>query len=123
MHDDDPIEEHRELAAYDADDRPVRSERTRRMMRVVVIVGLVALVLPGILVTVSTQVATADAACRFVVAAHDPEAVAAVVRFEPMGAAGPAWYCYSQRFNGSEILLRSLGLIPGLSPQPDGELV
>jgi hypothetical protein len=76
-------------------------------------------VLPGILVTVSTQLSTADAACRFVVGTEDPEALDAVARFELTGAEGPGWYCYAVRFGGAEILLRSLGLIPGLSPQRD----
>jgi len=35
------------------------------------------------------------------------------------GPEGPGWYCYSVRFGGTEILLRSLGLIPGLSPDLD----
>jgi hypothetical protein len=116
MTDDEP----RELADYEAgDSRPVRSVARRRAMRIMVALGLTGLILPGILVTVSTQIATADAACRFVVGSEDPQAVDAVARFELAGAEGPGWYCYAVRFGGSEILLRSLGLIPGLSPQRD----
>jgi hypothetical protein len=83
-----------------------------------VVLGLAGLLLPGVLVTVSTQLATAEAACRIVVGAQDPQAIRAVARFELAGAEGPGWYCYSVRFGGTEILLRSLGLIPGLSPRP-----
>lgn len=116
MTDDDP----RELAEYEPNDsRPVHSQTRRRVLRIMVALGLIGLVLPGILVTVSTQLSTADAACRFVVGTEDPEALDAVARFELTGADGPGWYCYAVRFGGAEILLRSLGLIPGLSPQRD----
>jgi hypothetical protein len=116
MSDDDP----RELADYEPGDaRPLRSGTRRRVLRIMVVLGLVGLLLPGLLVTVSTQITTAGAACRIVVQAEDPEALDAVARFELIGAEGPGWYCYSVRFGGTEILLRSLGLIPGLSPQRD----
>ncbi len=116
MTDDDP----RELADYEPGDaRPLRSVVRRRVMRIMVALGLAGLVLPGVLVTIGTQISTADAACRFVVGSTDPEAVDAIARFELAGAEGPGWYCYAVRFGGAEILLRSLGLIPGLSPQRD----
>jgi hypothetical protein len=112
-------EYHRELAEYEpGDGRPVHSAARRRALRIVVVIGLVALVLPGVLVTVSTQIATAGAACRIVVAKVAPDSVAAVARFELTGGDGPGWYCYAERFGGEEVLLRSLGLIPGLSPRP-----
>lgn len=112
-------EYHPELAEYEpGESRPLRSVTRRRAMRIMVILGLTALVLPGVLVTISTQLATADAACRIVVAASAPESVGAVARFELIGGDGPGWYCYSQRFGGGEILLRSLGLIPGLTGVP-----
>lgn len=116
MTDDDP----RELTDYEPGDaRPLRSVARRRALRIMVALGLTGLILPGVLVTVSTQISTAAAACRFVVSSQDPEAVDAVARFELAGAEGPGWYCYAVRFGGAEILLRSLGLIPGLSPQRD----
>jgi hypothetical protein len=113
-------EYHPELAEYDPDEsRPTRSATRTRVMRVMVVLGLAGLLLPGVLVTISTQVSTADAACRIVVAASAPESVGSVARFELAGAEGPGWYCYAERFGGGEILLRSLGLIPGLSGEPD----
>lgn len=108
-------EYHRELAEYEpGDGRPVHSAARQRVLRVMVTLGLVALVLPGLLVTVSTQLATADAACRVVVGREAPDSIGASARFEVAGAEGPGWYCYAQRFGGGELLLRSLGLIPGL---------
>lgn len=113
-------EYHPELAEDDPDEsRPTRSATRLRVMRVMVVLGLAGLLLPGVLVTISTQVSTADAACRIVVAASAPESVGSVARFELAGAEGPGWYCYAERFGGGEILLRSLGLIPGLSGSPE----
>jgi hypothetical protein len=112
-------EYHRELAEYDpGDERPVHSVARQRAMRIIVVIGLLSLVLPGILITASTQISTADAACRIVVAKVAPDSVGSVARFEFAGADGPGWYCYAERFGGDEVLLRSLGLIPGLSPRP-----
>lgn len=112
-------EYHRELAEYEpGDGRPVHSGARLRAMRIMVTLALVALILPGVLVTVSTQMATADAACRIVVARTAPDAIAAIARFELAGAGGPGWYCYAQQYGGAEVLLRSIGLIPGLSDVP-----
>jgi hypothetical protein len=109
-------EYHRELAEYEpGDGRPVHSARRVRALRIMVMVGLAGLLLPGLLVTVSTQISTAGAACEIVVAQSAPDSVDAAARFELTGAEGPGWYCYARQYGGSEILLRSLGLIPGLS--------
>jgi hypothetical protein len=109
----------RELAEYEpGDSRPSRSARRRRVMRIVVMVALAALVLPGVLGTVITQISTADRACRIVVGALAPDSLDADARFQLAGEAGPGWYCYAERFGGTEILLRSLGLIPGLGSVP-----
>jgi hypothetical protein len=111
---------HRELAEYDpGDGRPVHSLARQRAIRIMVVLGLVGLVLPGLIVTIGTQLSTAESACRIVVARSAADSVGAVARFELLGGDGPGWYCYAQRFGGDEVLLRSLGLIPGLSPEPD----
>ena len=113
-------EYHPELAGYEpGESRPGRSATRLRVMRIMVALGLTGLLLPGLLVTIGTQLSTADAACRLVVAASAPDSIAAVARFELFGAEGPGWYCYAQQFGGSEILLRSLGLIPGLTGRPE----
>jgi hypothetical protein len=109
----------RELAEYEpGDSGPSRSARRLRVMRIVVTLAVAGLILPGVLVTVSTQISTADAACRIVVATIAPDSEAAEARFQLAGHAGPGWYCYAERFGGTEILIRSLGLIPGLGPVP-----
>lgn len=110
---------HPELAGYEPGEvRPSRSVVRQRVMRTIGALGLVALVLPGLLVTIRVQGSTAAEACRIVVATQDAEAIGSRSRFE-LGPEGPGWYCYAVRFGGAEILLRSLGLIPGLSPQRD----
>jgi hypothetical protein len=98
----------------------VRHPVTITVMRVVIVIGVVALVLPGLIYTIGMQIQTADAACRIVVRADDTEAVGAVARFQLGGGNGPGWYCYAKSFDGSELMLRALGLIPGLSYQPSG---
>jgi hypothetical protein len=112
-------EYHRELAEYDpGDGRPVHSVARARALRIMVVIGLVGLLLPGLLVTISTQLATADAACDIVVAKLAPDSIGTSARFELAGGDGPGWYCYALQYGGSEILLRSLGLIPGLRSGP-----
>lgn len=112
--------DHPELAGYQPGEGPVRRPVARHVMRVVVIIGLIGLVLPGLVVTIGTQVSTAAEACRIVVDGTAPDATAANERFELMGPEGPGWYCYAQQFNGSDVLLRFLGLIPGLRLEPGG---
>lgn len=102
-----------ELAGYEPDDeRPVRRPMTHHAMRIVVILGILGLVLPGIIISISTANNTAQSACRAVVVEKAPDAVAYSPRFELAGAEGPGWYCYAQQFDGTEVLLGALGLIP-----------
>ena len=77
----------------------------------VVVVAIVALVLPGVLIGVSTASRTAELACSIVGAAEAPDA-AYEARFELTGAEGPGWYCYATAFGGREVQLRFLGFIP-----------
>ena len=108
--DDEP-----ELAGYQPHDeqRPLRSPHLVTVMRVVVVVGLIGLLLPGILVTASTASATANRTCSIYAAYYAPEAVDFSARFELVSAAGMGWNCYAVEFGGEELLLRSMGIIPG----------
>ena len=107
-----------ELSGYVPHDRPLRSSRSL-VMRVVVALGLIALLLPGILVTVSTANRTALSACAAYTAYFAPEAVSFSTRFELVGPAGIGWNCYAVGFGGEEVLVASLGLIPGGAKLPD----
>jgi hypothetical protein len=108
-HDEDPPE----LRGYvPNDDRPLRHPVTLRVMRVVIVLGVIGLVVPGLAMTIGLQVRTATAICSHAVTTSsvgsDP-----VARFELLGPAGPSWYCYAREFGGREVLIGSLGLIPG----------
>ncbi|RFA19859.1 hypothetical protein [Subtercola boreus] len=108
-YDDEP-----ELAGYEPlSGRPLRSARKVRMMRAVVILGIVALVLPGILTTYSLAKSTAGAACAANVAYRVPSAKSSSARFELFGPSGVGWVCYSVgAYGGDRRPVAPLGLIP-----------
>jgi hypothetical protein len=106
-----------ELAGYEPHDRPLRRSRRSTTMRVVVIVGLLALVLPGILVTVITADRTAQTSCAAYTQYFAPEAVGSEARFDLFGPS-IGWNCYAQFFGGNELVIATLGLIPGGRPLP-----
>lgn len=107
------FEDHPELAGYEpGGDRPLRHPMFVRVMRVAIVAGIVSLVVPGVLVTIGVQQATADRTCAAIVGARAPAQVP-VPRFEAFGPAGPGWYCYALDLDGDELLLAPLGLIPG----------
>ena len=110
---DDIDDDEPELAGYEPVERPLRPRFLATVMRVVVVVGLVGLILPGILVTLGTANRTASMTCAAYTAFYAPEAVTFRVRFEVFGAAGAGWNCYAVEFGGEEVLVKSLGLIPG----------
>ena len=116
MHDADANEfsdDEPELAGYEpTGDRPLRHERVRTMMRVIVVVALIALVVPGILGSLAIANRTAQASCAAYTEYYAPMAVASVTRFELFGAA-LGWNCYAEQFGGDEVLVANLGLIPG----------
>ncbi len=93
-------------------DRPLRSRHLLTLMRVFVVLGLAGLVLPGILITAGTAQRTAINACAAVTAYYAPTATFQT-RFELFSPAGIGWNCYAVAFGGDEVLLASLGLIPG----------
>ena len=111
---DDEYDDEPELAGYQPHgDRPLRSPHLKTVMRVVVVIGLVGLLLPGILVTLSTASRTATVTCGIYAAYYAPESVSFSARFELFSAAGLGWNCYAVEYDGDEILVRSLGIIPG----------
>lgn len=115
-YDDEP-----ELAGYVPTEGAPRRRRMRVVLRIVVIVGIACLVLPGMLTTMSVAAATAQEACNAWVAYEAPEATAASARFELFAATGPGWECYTVGAFGGDRHVASLGLIPispTLSPVP-----
>lgn len=107
-------EDHPELAGYDPLDeqRPLRGRTMTVASRVFVFVALTALVLPGVLLTVSIQTQTADYTCGVYSRHYEPESQGASARFELFGPLGPGWQCYALNTEGDATWVAPLGLIP-----------
>lgn len=106
-------EYHPELRGSEPDDeRPLRHPAFQHAVRIIVVIGILALIVPGIVISIMTANNTAQVACRLVVAEKAPDSVSYEPRFELMGVDGPGWYCYARDFDGTETLLQALGLIP-----------
>ncbi len=106
-------DEHPELTGYEpGDGRPLRDPRTLMVMRVIVVTGILALILPGIVTTLSVGAATARTACQRWVDYETPEATGSSAVFELFGPGGVGWQCYSVGAFGDDEIVASLGLIP-----------
>lgn len=106
-------DEHPELTGYEpGDGRPLRNPRMLLAMRVVVIAGIVALILPGIATTFTVGASTARTACERWVEYEAPEATGSSAVFELFGPGGIGWQCYSVGAFGEDQIVASLGLIP-----------
>jgi hypothetical protein len=121
--DDGVTDEHPELRDYESSDRPLRSPHLIKVMRVVVVLGIVALVLPGIVTTMSVASSTAQAACEQWVAYAVDGPSGARVSFELFAAGGAGWQCYSDGAFGEDRYIAPLGLIPGPPRIPTGPTV
>jgi hypothetical protein len=110
-----------ELAGYVPNEGMPRRRRMLLAMRVVVIVGIACLILPGIFTTFSVAARTANTACTAWVKYEAPAATGESARFEIFGAGGMGWECYATGLIGGDEHVASLGLIPvspKLSPVP-----
>jgi hypothetical protein len=107
--------DHPELSGYVPNDstRPLRGRRMALLTRVVVVLGLIALVVPGILTSLSIATATAARACSQAVARYYPLAEAADARFDLAGPGGFGWQCYAIDQNERATFVLPLGIIPG----------
>ena len=95
------------------DDEPAPRRLRSGIMRVVVLVAVIALVLPGVLVTWTTQVRTANYACQIAADYYAPGASHAIARLTFDNPDLIGWNCYAVMFNGEEVFTAHLGLIPG----------
>ena len=112
---------HPELNEYEpGNGKPLRSKHTLRAMRVVVVLAILGLVLPGVVSTLSVASATAQSACETWVAYEVDGASGVEVRFEAFGPGGLGWECYSDGAFGGDRHIVSLGLIPGTPELPSG---
>jgi hypothetical protein len=117
------VSEHPELDGYESSDKPLRSKHLTTVMRVVVVLALVALILPGIVTTMTVSSSTAQAACAAWVAFEVDGASGSEARFEVLGPSGMGWECYSVGAFGGDEHIASLGLIPGPPRLPRGPSV
>ncbi len=106
-----------ELSGFEPNEnyRPLRGKRFTTTVRVVVVLGLAALVVPGVLTTIRVASDTAAQSCASAVVRYDIYAVDFDARFELSGAGGVGWQCYSIDQNERERFLVPLGLIPSAS--------
>lgn len=108
MTDDDPPE----LADFEpTGDRPLRSPHVVRVMRVVIVLGILGLILPTLAATLALQARTAQALCAAALA--EGSGLEPRARFDLVGPGGPGWYCVGIAFDGRESVVGGLGLIPG----------
>jgi hypothetical protein len=110
-------DEHPELSGYEPfEEKPLRSPRKTWTLRLVVLLAVLALILPGLFTTVSVGTSNAWRACTYRAALVDPTLKAAP-RFEVFGPGGLGWECYAVDRFGDEIHIDSMGLIP-VAPGP-----
>jgi hypothetical protein len=111
------FDDHPELAGYEPVERPLRGRRMVIATRVVVVLGLIALVMPGVLISISYASATASNTCSVYVHHYAPDALSSSARFEVFAPAGPGWQCYALNTEGDATFVAPLGLIP-TTPRP-----
>lgn len=114
-------DEHPELAGYEPiPERPLRRRNAHAVMRVVVVLAIIGLILPGVLITITTASNTAERSCAIYIDRLVPGSQGQVVRFEMTSPIGPGYNCYSVGFGGDLTLVHAFGLIPvGVAPAPE----
>lgn len=115
---------HPELSGYEPTDssRPLRGRRMVLLLRVTVVLGLVALIVPGVLTTLSIASATAAGACAAAVSRYYPFAAGVDARFDLTGPGGFGWQCYAIDQNERDTFVMPLGIIPGPFRTPVGTI-
>jgi hypothetical protein len=101
------------MSLDDDTDPPLYSKRRQSALRFVVVVAIAALVLPGVIVTWSTQLRTAQYACEIAVAYYAPGASSSRASFDVVPADLVGWNCYAVMFDDQEYFVAHLGVIPG----------
>jgi hypothetical protein len=93
---------------------PSPLHRRTRVMKIVGIIALVSMVLPGVLVTWSTSRASANAACAIAVAYYAPAAQRWQASFDVLPSRNIGWNCYVYSDDGFVLRVAHLGIIPGV---------
>ena len=92
---------------------PSGFQKRARMMKIIGIVALVSMVLPGVLVTWTTSRATANAACQIAVNYYAPSAPRWQARFDVVPLTIVGWNCYAYTDDGFVLRVANVGIIPG----------
>ena len=104
---------HPELAGYQPyEDKPLRGRKFSFLLRIVVVLAVLGLVLPGVFTTVSVGARNAQLACDYRGAIAVPGAPSYDARWELFGPGGIGYECYALDQLGNRIHVDSMGLIP-----------
>lgn len=103
-----------EFELPDDDDRPLRSARRMRILRVVALMGLALLVLPGLVGTLGQASRSAAVACELARNYYAPNSLGVEARFRLMPIDALGWQCFADVGGGQELLIATLGPIPGI---------
>jgi hypothetical protein len=101
------------MSLDDDTDPPLYSQRRQTALRFVVLLAIAALILPGLVITWSTQLRTAQYACEIAVAYYAPGATSSRASFDLFPAELVGWNCYAVMFDNQEYFVAHLGVIPG----------
>ena len=115
MTDDDPRElDDWQPDGWEPDDTgPTPWERRRRVMRIVALVTMIAMVVPGALTSWAIAQSTAERSCRIAVDFYADARTPSRVAFELGGSPDTlGWNCYAVAPTG-EVRVAVLGIIPG----------
>jgi len=94
------------------DETPTPWDRRRRVMRIVALVTMIAMVVPGALTSWAIAQSTAERSCRIAVDFYANERTTSRVAFELGSPDTLGWNCYALAPTG-EVRVALLGLIPG----------
>lgn len=99
------------------DDRPVRTERRRRALRIVVMIALAGMLLPLVVSAYGVARAAAERACAIYTLDYSVNAESRV-SLDLFAEGGPGWLCFAEVGAADRgILLGNLGLMPA-APRP-----
>ncbi|AWB89806.1 hypothetical protein [Homoserinimonas hongtaonis] len=106
-------DDHPELAGYEPfEEKPLRGQRFSLLLRVVVVLAVLGLILPGVFTTVSVGTRNAQLACDYRGALAVPGAPSYEATFELFGPGVIGWECYALDQLGKRIHVDSMGFIP-----------
>lgn len=105
---------HDEFELPEEDDRPLRSVRRTRILRTVALMGLGLLVLPGVVGTLGQTSRSAAVACELARNYYAPNSLGVEARFRLLPIDALGWQCFADVGGGQELLIATLGPIPGI---------